>query len=148
MNKKMFAICCAAAMMLTVNMASFADAPQAEISNAPVVEENQVNPDDYLVFEGYAEDGSPIYSLDGISFEEYKSILESIPETYKVMHRHTYKHYRWINQDFVDCDTLVGYTDRVAVEERKCTHTDCDSIILGGTMRDHGNHQYLIPYAV
>lgn len=147
MNKKMFAICCAAAMMLTVNMASFADAPQAEISNAPVVEETQVNPDDYLVFEGYAEDGSPIYSLDGITLEEFENILNSIPESY-AMHKHAWEHVAWVDIHKESCDTLSGYVDEVATSLKKCTFKDCTATKLAGTRRDHGNHQYLIPYAV
>lgn len=148
MNKKMFAICCAAAMMLTVNMASFADAPQAEISNAPVVEENQVNIYDYLVLDGYAEDGSPIYNLNGISFEEFENILSSIPETCKVMHRHTFEHSFWINIREEKCDKLAGMYDEVATSLEECTYEGCNATRKGYTRRDHGNHQYLLPYAV
>lgn len=145
MNKKMFAICCAAAMMLTVNMASFADAPQAEISNAPVVEENQVNPDDYLVLVGYDDEGIPMYRLDGISIEEYENILSSIPETFDVAHRHNFIDTPvWVSVGMVDCNRMANKYDELFYRQQKCTKCNNTRLDQTRTMRDHGSHERLL----
>lgn len=144
MNKKMFAICCAAAMMLTVNMASFADAPQAEISNAPVVEENQVNPDDYLVLVGYDDEGLPMYQLDGISIEEYENMLSAIPETFGIAHRHKFEDSGWISAGTVDCNRLANKYDTLYYKQIKCSVCGETRIDQTRTMRDHGSHERLL----